>query len=322
MKKINFFWVPVDPLPIPDRVNLRKNYLRSVESGLEDPLPERLKNEAAKIEGATIREIEIPSYLSAFPQPSDSLLISEDVYRQFIENGELWKVSEKLKEEIIKSDGLPFTISPDHSVTYGAVKSAYEKHGDVKLIIFDAHLDTVSPDISINALHAGNFVKYLYEDGITSIVILGVQDDPVINPEIYDSIPVEIKKAYPEWKEKIKIYNIEEVKRQYDEILKSEINKATENNIYISIDIDFASSSQLWGVRFFEGRGLSWEKSLEIVKEAINLTIKSGKELIGIDFTEWDPLLMEIPLRGGNKDRVVDIFKGVVDTVKRKLSAS
>ncbi len=317
MNKIVFFWVPVDPLPIIERINLRKNYLRSIESGSEKPLIPKLKDEAEKIAKAALIEIEVPSYLTPFPEISDFPLISEKTYREFIKNEGLKKVSEKLEIEIKNNNGLPFIISPDHSVTYGAVKALHKKWGTIKVIIFDAHLDTVSPDISLDALHTGNFIRYLYYGGTTSITVLGVQDDPELNPEIYESIPIEIKRAYPEWKKKINIYNINELKNRADEILQREIVEAKEEKIYISIDIDFASGSDLWGVRFFEGRGMSWERSLEILREAITLIKKSGKNLVGIDFTEWDPMLMEIPLRGGKEDKVVEIFRGVVEEVKK-----
>ncbi len=310
--------LPIDVLPLHDRVNLRVNYLKSVISGIEDPISNPLKEILSDHkDNFTLHEVEVPTYLTPFPEETDLPLITMESYENFLKSGGLERIAETVRELVEDSSAIPFLLSIEHALTYGAIKGLIARGKKPSILVFDAHLDTVSPDISGEFLHSGNFLAKLYKEyPDLQITIVGVQDDPELHMEIYETIPWEVRKEYPEWKERFRIYDIDTFKEREREIL-SEIVAHSSDDIYISIDADVCAGPQLWGVRFFEGKGIIPSHFPEILGATLDEMKKHGKNLVGVDFTEWDPLLMSIPLRGGKKDQVAEVFRGVVGEMEK-----
>lgn len=63
------------------------------------------------------------------------------------------------------------TLGGDHTITFSALRAAYEKHGSVAVLHFDSHIDTWLPEVlggnvtSYAGLNHGTFLHYAFEKG-------------------------------------------------------------------------------------------------------------------------------------------------------------
>ncbi len=306
----NAIHLPIDVLPLHDRINLRQNYLRAVIDGREEKLGDPFIP-VLRSKGFNLINIEVPSYLTPYPEEEDLPLITFENYLSFFRENGFYHLVTEIKKTIHKLKDPFIIVSPDHSVTYGAIESLKDMGISPLIIIFDAHLDVVSPDLPQDNLNAGNFVKFIYESDHRGIIVAGTVDDPEINTEIYDSIPHVIREEYPRWKKRLKVIDYTRF-NDYEKIFREVISQWEGEEIYLSIDIDVASGEDLWGVRFFEGRGISPEGLLESLRSIKNMIEKMDKKIVGMDFTEWDPLLMAIPVRG-KKDKTLPLFEEIIN---------
>jgi len=162
-------------------------------------------------------------------------------------------VIEKEAEEIFKNKKFGIFIGGDHTITYPIFKSAKKFYPDLKLLILDAHTDFRNEFMGSELNHA-TWLKNLYKEKIIKdkeVYIYGVREN---FPETPFSLIKDIKEL-----------------------------KNLKGNFYLSFDLDVFEPSVFSSLSTPFPGGIFF-------KEAIDILSILAKNLIGVDFVEYNPL--------------------------------
>ncbi len=90
-------------------------------------------------------EVEIPSWLTPTPNPSDLPLLTAENNLRFIDEGGCDEFAERVRgfPETRPARGIPAVIAVDHSMTGGALRALAREHGssDMAVLVVDSHFD-------------------------------------------------------------------------------------------------------------------------------------------------------------------------------------
>jgi len=90
-------------------------------------------------------EVEIPSWLTPTPAPSDMPLLTAENNLRFIDEGGCDEVAESVRAflEAGSANGIPAMVAVDHSTTGGVLRALAKEHGlsDMALLVVDSHFD-------------------------------------------------------------------------------------------------------------------------------------------------------------------------------------
>lgn len=90
-------------------------------------------------------EIEVPSWLTPTPGPSDLPLATAENNLRFLDEGGCDEVAERVRQflEALPARDIPAMIAVDHSVTGGALRALAERHGssNITVLVVDSHFD-------------------------------------------------------------------------------------------------------------------------------------------------------------------------------------
>ena len=173
---------------------------------------------------------------------------------------------EKAKQVFSKNEKQIF-IGGDHSITYPIFKAFQEKKKFPFLIVFDAHADCMPPQLE--PTHE-EYLRAIIENGFPSenIILVGVRK---IEPEEMKFLIENKIKVFTE------IFDIEAVADYITE-------KANNQDLYISIDIDALDPAFAPAVNYPEPAGLSSKEFFYIFKRLLKI-----KSLKTIDIVEAIP---------------------------------
>jgi len=146
-----------------------------------------------------------------------------------------------------------FFIGGDHSISYALIKAISEKNKELKLIIFDSHLDLMPP--MQNPTHE-EWLRKLIEERIIdkkNILLIGIRKSSS------NSDSEEIKFAKENL---IKIIYSDEIKTKEKEIL-----NFAKDNFYLSLDIDVFDKKDVSATGYPEKNGPKKEILLKILKQ-------------------------------------------------------
>ena len=181
--------------------------------------------------------------------------------------GNTEKVLNQIKDftdKILSDNKLPVMIGGEHLVSLGAVRAAYEKYPDLRIIHFDAHADMRDDYLGEKLSHA-TVMRRCYD-------LLG--DDKIFQFGIRSGEREEF-----EFSEKYNFIN----KFDFDG-LDEIINKIKDKPVYFSLDLDVLDPADFPGTGTPEAGGVSFKELLPAVFDALKLNI------IGIDITELSPV--------------------------------
>jgi len=150
-RRLNLFGVALDPTD--DELKLAfkailgrklaagglrfKNPYEAVASSLQDMIDQG----SCEICG----EIEVPSWLTPAPGPSDLPLVTAENNLRFLDGGGCLDAADRVKAFIDErlAGGIPAMIAVDHSMTGGALRALAERHGssNVTVLVVDSHFD-------------------------------------------------------------------------------------------------------------------------------------------------------------------------------------
>jgi len=187
----------------------------------------------------------------------------------------IYKKAKKIKEKTI-------FIGGDHSISYPITKALFKKYPRLKLIILDAHPDLMPP--MENPTHE-EWLNAIIKNGLNpkNILLIGARD---IDPK---------EKKYPI--QTIAISKLNNSKEKIKEFTK-------ENQVYLSIDIDFFDAKVAPATGYPEKNGASKEQGLTLIKDIIENT-----NIISADLTEINPT------KPGTK-KTIELAKEILKIIK------
>lgn len=176
------------------------------------------------------------------------------------------------------------TLGGDHTITLMALKSAYEKYGEIAVLHFDSHIDTWDPNVlgggisDYMSLNHGTFLHYAAEQGYLakgSCSHVGLRA-PYINAN-YDQDHDEAFCGFKKFSARdIDNFGIKELSKRLKAIV-------GDKPVYITVDIDVLDPSYAPGTGTMEIGGLLTRELLTLLDSL------EGINLIGGDIVEVSP---------------------------------
>ena len=167
---------------------------------------------------------------------------------------------------ILEDSKVPLLLGGEHTIAIGAVKAIAQKRKDCSVLHFDAHADSYDELHSTKYCHACVMARIremcgsCYSVGVRSIDEASAKN---VKGILYRKDMHEMS-----------------AKKIIDAIVKN-----TKKKLYITIDLDVLDPSEMPSTGTPEPDGLSFRELADILKGVL-----AKKELIGIDFSELNPI--------------------------------
>jgi agmatinase len=170
---------------------------------------------------------------------------------------------------IIIGDGkLPLLLGGEHTVTIGALQALKERGRNVSVIQFDAHSDSRTEMFNSRFTHAT--VAARAREIFPSVFQVGIRS---IDGDSAATINSE------------EVLFMDEIRSQSIEETANAISEATNETVYVTIDLDVLDPSEMPSVGTPEPDGLRFNELMQIIKG-----IAERKELAGLDVVELCPI--------------------------------
>jgi len=343
------FGCALDALDAPEKVAMKLAFLEAlVEGRISGPLardPYDLMGRYLKdVPGIRpVGRLELESWLTPRPDPSDVERVTPESYRQFLDSGGCADISARLgrfvSEDVLPSK--PLLIGVDHSLT-GAVlieMLAMTGPGGLFVVVLDTHLDALPASVRVAASEfgeegegpgldvlpetytCGSWLRAVMEGGAVGpgdVAVVGVSDHPGREARPGESPGVS---AYREEYLALEDGGLTVVPKR--EIREGGIEAAVERAlagargrpVYVSIDADVASGPDVGAVRFMDTIGLTPDEVVDLARALGRGIADTGGSLAGLDVMEIDIHLADIP---GGSDRTAEtmatVVKELIDT--------
>lgn len=171
---------------------------------------------------------------------------------------------EQTAAEILAADKIPFLIGGEHLVSLGAIRAAYKKYPNLKLLHFDAHADLRNDYMGEPLSHAAVIRRSWDFMGDGTIYQFGIRSG---------------EKAEFEWAKS----HTHLEKFGYDTLKEVVASLGNDDPIYVTIDLDVFDPSIFSGTGTPEPGGLFFKDMIEILKTIAPLNI------VGADVVELSP---------------------------------
>lgn len=333
---IKIFGAALDPLDIPDRVEIKRAYVDWLEANPaagDDPLDpydlleSRWKARTAPGLGVDwIGKFPVESWLCAKPRVSDREKITEKEYGRFLDHNGCHEYCCKLihyLEENVGS-GLPVMIGVDHSLSGGVIRYLKGRYERFNVAVFDSHCDLIDtglrksffyplledgPGVSPpgDVVQCGNFLHHLLHEGVVhpeNLWILGAQD--ILKLE--RSVDTHGAGSLSRWLEE----GLHIVTKQ--DLLTHGIPSDLAGETYVSVDMDLGSLASVLATRFVDEVGLDVSQFGAVVRQLGERVEKGDLRLIGLDIMEVDIHLVGADL-GGIRDYTEELAGNLLEKV-------
>jgi arginase family enzyme len=277
-------------------------------------------------------EVEIPSWLTPTPNPSDLPLLTAENNLRFIDEGGCDEVAESVRAflEAGSVNGIPAMIAVDHSTTGGALRALAKEHGpsDVAVLVVDSHFDGLQLAERMELFRYGNetgfddpqevsvqesyncatWLKHMVDEKVVlpdRLILFGVSDYPAEamrqNPRLSRYVG-----AYRTFEEAgVTFVTREEIRQKgVSGALEPLLNGMAADRLYVSLDADIGSLDAVHAARFMNVVGLSSEELFEIAR-VLEETLRE-KELIGLDVCGIETFLLGREFPNGTTDRTLE----------------
>lgn len=171
---------------------------------------------------------------------------------------------EQTAAEILAAGKIPFLIGGEHLVSLGAIRAAYKKYPNLKLLHFDAHADLRNDYMGEPLSHAAVIRRSWDFMGDGTIYQFGIRSG---------------EKAEFEWAKS----HTHLEKFGYDTLKDVVASLGNDDPIYVTIDLDVFDPSIFAGTGTPEPGGLFFKDMIEILKTIAPLNI------VGADVVELSP---------------------------------
>lgn len=166
--------------------------------------------------------------------------------------------------EVLNADKIPFLIGGEHLVSLGAIRAAYKKHPNLKLIHFDAHTD---------------LREHYMGEPLSHAAVIRRAWDFMGDGTIYQFCIRSGEKWEFEWAKS----HTHLEKFSYDTLKEIVRGLGTDDPIYVTIDLDVFDPSIFSGTGTPEPGGIFFKDMIEILKTLAPLNI------IAADVVELSP---------------------------------
>lgn len=293
--EIRIIGIPLDANPDEDSVEVKRRAVLqflpdkkiSFSKNLYSIFTKRL-NKKYRVKKEVVK---VPDWLLPLPSVEALPLLNSANRIEFIKRGGLKKVAEEVERKILSDEksGIPFLLSEEHCMTYGALKAIKKTHGDFWFICFDAHIDAIS-------IPARSGMK---EDGFCSTnFILKAIEDEILKPEkvVIAGVAERFRKGTPPFREVMELEKkgVKILSRRG--LMKEEGFKFLRGNpcmVYVSFDGDVCAGEKTCAVRTRNMEGIPPQKFSSLVVKFARRLRKMKKEICGIDLCEIDALVAD-----------------------------
>ncbi|MFW5865732.1 MAG: arginase family protein [Nanoarchaeota archaeon] len=170
-----------------------------------------------------------------------------------IDNSNVTESHEAIERHVAGVENKAILLGGDHSISYPAIKGFAQNTADFKLIVFDAHPDTVH-----------DFKPPTQEDYLRVLV-----DESIVKPEHIMIIGIRnwdrIEKDYLDAKG-IRYFTCKEIFENGIEAIADEIKMFVDRSTYVSFDIDVVDPVEAIGTGYIEHGGLSSREAIHLVQ--------------------------------------------------------
>ncbi len=297
-----------------------------------------------------IGKFPIESWLRPKPEIEDLPKLNPVDFQEFTNSGKIYEYALKLEDFIKKNilPDIPLMIGTDHSLTGGVLKALSEKFEpeNVVVVIFDAHLDSLSAQISLelskyasenrdkvkllnpeqfeeidmndinlkDSYTCASFLNCLIQERTIlpeNVIIFGNQDYP--SEELLAETDPRAKK-YVEYylsfeKKGVQIIPASDNEDQMITKLKHALEKVRASNIYISLDVDVCMFKEVLAARFTNAIGIEKKVVISAAKIIKNFIEQNHRSLVGMDIMEMETYVLNKELKkSGRKDRTIEVI--------------
>jgi len=361
-KLIKVFGAALDATDFPLSLQIKKNYLNQLAQNLIfdpnflDPYEGCLflSPLLSKEKYLKIGKFPIESWLTPKPNLEDLPLMNQLEFQKFTSKGAIRRYSERL-EKYVKNKimpDFPLMIGVDHSLTGGVLNALSNEYGpeDLIILIFDAHFDGITANISLNMAKymkehpekinplisehintidenlkvvdtctCASFLFYILKEKIIfpeNLIIFGCQDYPDVKfRSLDDPRIVEFVEFFNEMEQKgVKFIPKSDTSIMIRKLLTT-LKETEKSKLYISFDTDVGALNEIIATRFRNAIGIDQTTIINVAKIIKNVIFSKKIELIGLDIMEIEThLLNKVFPKSGRKDQtiqVVDSFLGV-----------
>jgi len=304
-----------------DRIRFRNPY-----EALTDCLRDLIDQGVCEVSG----EVEVPSWLTPAPAPSDLPLVTAENNLRFIDAGGCDEVAEGVRAFIQArlAGGIPAMVAVDHSTTGGALRAFAARHGpsNITVLVVDSHFDGLQLAERMELFRHANgslsdgladgetiqesyncatWLKRMLDEQIVlpdRLILFGVSDYPSESMR-QDPRLSRYVGAYRSFEEAgVTFVTKEEIRQKgVRGALERLLNGMAADRLYISLDADIGSLDAVHAARFMNVKGLSTEELFETAR-VLEGTLRE-KELIGLDVCGIETFLLGRQFPNGVKDR-------------------
>jgi agmatinase len=168
---------------------------------------------------------------------------------------------------ILDDKKIPMVLGGEHTITIGAVQAFKERKEELSIIQFDAHTDSRDELFGSRYMHATVMSRIM--EFYDSFVHVGIRS---------------VDEAYAKKMDTSKVIYADDVHGNIEGIAE-QINGMTNDNIYITIDLDVLDPGEMPSVGTPEPGGISFSELTKIIK-----LISKRKSVSGIDIVELNPI--------------------------------
>lgn len=183
--------------------------------------------------------------------------------------------------EIYEAKKIPAVIGGDHSVPYGAMKAAAQRHAPLGVLHFDAHHDTRRAYEGFTHSHASIFHNVLNDlPGVSKLVQVGIRD--------FSEEERDFCRAHGE---RVRVfYDADLARRRFAgrnwDKTANEIAACLPKKVWVSFDIDGLDPRYCPGTGTPVPGGLDFQEAVHILRAVV----RSGRVIVGFDLNEVSPL--------------------------------
>lgn len=169
---------------------------------------------------------------------------------------------------ILGAGKMPVILGGEHTITIGAAKAIKKAGKNVSFIQLDAHSDTRDEMFNSRFMHATAMART--KELCKNIVAVGIRS---------------MEAPQPKSDKRHKIFFMNQVHESGIEQIAEEVAKMTEDEIYLTIDLDVLDPSEMPSVGTPEPDGMRFRELIRFIE-----LISQTKKLVGFDIVELCPI--------------------------------
>ncbi|MFP4645339.1 MAG: arginase family protein [Candidatus Woesearchaeota archaeon] len=170
-----------------------------------------------------------------------------------VDNSNVTDSHEAIERHVAGVENKAILLGGDHSISYPAIKGFARNNKDFKLIVFDAHPDTVN---DFKPPTQEDYLRVLVEKGIVKpehIMLIGIRNWDRVEKDYLD-------------KNGIRYFTCKEMFEKGIKAVAEEITRFADRTTYISFDIDVVDPVEAIGTGYLEHGGLSSREAIHLVQ--------------------------------------------------------